>query len=100
MDDRVVGWQIEAFRESDELLDWSVDLPAGISHPALEAVLGMDDLSLPEGYPVTVEQVRAVLHCFKVPADAVGPLDDVGFSYFISAFADTRIVEPGSRLLG
>lgn len=90
MNDHVVGWQIEAFRESDELLAWSVDLPFGASHHALETLLGMDDLSMPEGYPVTLEQVRAVLDNFDVLADTVGPLDDVKYTYFLSAFADTR----------
>jgi len=90
MKDHVVGWQIEAFRESDERLVWSLDLPFGTSHHALETLLGMDDLSMPEGYPVTLEQVRAVLDNFAVPVDTVGPLDDVKYSYFLSAFADTR----------
>ncbi|OXM45238.1 hypothetical protein [Amycolatopsis alba] len=90
MKDYVVGWQIEAFRESDERLAWSLDLPFGTSQHALETLLGMDDLSMPEGYPVTLEQVRAVLDNFAAPADTVGPLDDVKYSYFLSAFADTR----------
>jgi hypothetical protein len=90
MSDHVVGWQIEAFRESDEHLAWSVDLPFGTGHHALEALLGMDDLSMPEGYPVSLEQVRVVLDNFAVPADSVGPLDDVEYTYFLSAFADTR----------
>ncbi|WP_410659577.1 hypothetical protein [Amycolatopsis sp. lyj-112] len=90
MNDPVVGWQIEAFRESDERWAWSADLPFGTSHHTLETLLGMDDLSMPEGYPVTLEQVRAVLDNFDVPADTVGPLDDVRYTYFLSAFADTR----------
>ncbi|MDT8913622.1 hypothetical protein [Amycolatopsis sp. PS_44_ISF1] len=93
-DDHAVGWQIEAFRESDELLAWSVDLPPGASHHVLEAVLGMDNLSIPEGYPITVTQVRTALDSFDVPASEAGPLDDVRFTYFISAFADTRITKP------
>ncbi|WP_410663929.1 hypothetical protein [Amycolatopsis sp. lyj-84] len=90
MNDHVVGWQIEAFRESDERLAWSADLPFGTSYHVLEALLGMDDLSMPEGYPVTLEQVYAVLDNFDVPADTVGPLDNVEYTYFLSAFADTR----------
>ncbi len=88
--DPVVGWQIEAFRKSDELLAWSADLPFGTSYHALETLLGMDDLSMPEGYPVTLEQVRVVLDNFDVPANSVGLLDDVKYTYFLSAFADTR----------
>ncbi len=91
MNDHVLGWQIEAFRESDECLAWSADLPFGTSHHALETLLGMDDLSMPEGYPVTLEQVRAVLDNFHVPSEIVGSLDDVEYTYFLSAFADTRI---------
>jgi hypothetical protein len=97
MNDHAVGWEIEAFRESDELLAWSVDLPPGISHHTLEAMLGIEDMSTPAGYPVTAEQVRAVLDYFDVPTDTAGPLDDVRFTYFISAFADTRTTKPTSN---
>ncbi|MBN9743261.1 hypothetical protein DMP23_19490 [Amycolatopsis sp. A1MSW2902] len=99
MSDQAVGWQIEAFRESDELLAWSVDLPAGVSHQTLETVLGMDDLSVPEGYPISAEQVRALLDCFDTPAGTVGQLDEDRFAYFISAFADPRIATEDSNPL-
>ncbi|MGW4395946.1 hypothetical protein ACWEHA_11700 [Amycolatopsis nivea] len=96
MNEQPVRWQIEAFRESDELLAWSVDLPAGVSHHTLETVLGMADLSMPEGYPISAEQVRAVLDFLDTPADTVGPLDDDRFACFISAFADTGTTKPES----
>ncbi|RJQ87490.1 hypothetical protein [Amycolatopsis panacis] len=96
MNDHAVGWRIEAFRESDELVEWYSDLPPGTSHHVLERVLGVDDMSMPEGYPVTAEQVRAVLDYFDVPEGAAGPLDDARFAYFVAAFADTRTTKPAS----
>jgi hypothetical protein len=88
-----VGWQIEAYRDSDELLEWELDLPPGTSYQVLERVLGIDDMSIPGGYPVTVEQVRAVLDYFDVPPETVGPLDDTRFAYFVGGFADTRTAQ-------
>jgi hypothetical protein len=96
MNDYIVGWQIEAFRKSDELWDWDLDLPPGTSHHVLETLLGIDDMSMPEGYPATAEKVRAVLAHFDVPADTVGPLDDTRFKYYVAAFADTRTAKPTS----
>ncbi|MFD9891945.1 hypothetical protein ACFWY9_21600 [Amycolatopsis sp. NPDC059027] len=93
MNDPAVGWQIEAFRKSDELLDWVLDLPPGISHHTLEDILGYDDMSRPEGYPATAEQVRAVMNHFGVPADTACPLDDTKLKYYVAAFADTRTAQ-------
>lgn len=73
-----------------------MDLPSGASHHTLETVLGMDDLSMPEGYPISVRQVRAVLDYFDALADTAGPLDDGNFGYFISAFADQGSTKPDS----
>jgi hypothetical protein len=101
MSDQAVGWEIEVFRKSDEGLAWLGKLPPGVSHHTLEALLGIDDMSIPAGYPVTTEQVRAVLARFDVsadahfdvPADAVCPLDDTKFIYFVGEFADTRTTQ-------
>ncbi|MCP2253893.1 hypothetical protein LY13_002651 [Prauserella aidingensis] len=78
------AWWLEAFRESDELLEWKVCLE-NASRPELESILGIA-METPVGYDATVSQVKLALEKFYSGAVDKFGLDGSKFSFCVSAY--------------
>lgn len=82
--DLMCRWSIEAYRRSDELCEWVVDLDA--DRASLERTLAIE-LPTPDAYGLTLKQARLAMQfaCDQAGEDVY--LDDSKFELFLSASA-------------
>lgn len=80
------NWQLEAFRESDELRDWRVKL-VGVTTIELEQKLGCSMPTL-DSYDLTVDEVEMLLRLVSAEAAQRVNLNADQFTYAVSAYAD------------
>lgn len=83
--DENVIWELEAFREDDELINWSLPLP-GADRVSLEGILGIE-ISTPGGYELNTGQVEDLLNRYCGEQVKWPRLDASKFSYFIAVYA-------------
>ncbi len=80
-------WVLEAFRDSDELLAWELDLP-GAELAVLAERLDLPELDLYGGFRLTRAQARIAAGFAPAEARAAVDLDAPGLDFFIAIFAD------------
>ncbi|GAA4529399.1 DUF7683 domain-containing protein [Amycolatopsis samaneae] len=81
-----MAWQVEAFRRSDELLEWEVAL-IDVSRDELKKELGLSDISIPASYPLTARQVVSALRLASSDSVVEARLDEGKFEFFLSEYA-------------
>jgi hypothetical protein len=80
-------WVLEAFRDSDELLAWELDLP-GAEQAVLAERLDLPELDLSGGFRLTRAQARAAAAFAPAEAREAVDLDAPDLDFFLGAFAD------------
>ncbi|KAA5837266.1 hypothetical protein ABT337_15170 [Saccharopolyspora hirsuta] len=80
-------WTVEAFRVSDEGLEWDLDL-GGAGRADLESALGIDKLDVPGSVPITEAQAKVLLRVIANidPGMYLGGSGEL--RYFLTEYAD------------
>lgn len=80
-------WVLEAFRLSDELLAWDLDLP-GADQATLAERLNLPELDESGGFLISREQARIAASFADPAARLAVDLESDGLEFFIASFAD------------
>jgi hypothetical protein len=81
-------WVLEAFRDSDELLAWELDLP-GAEQAVLAERLDLPGLDTSGGFRLTRAQARAAAAFATPEARQAVELDAPGLDFFISSYSES-----------
>ncbi len=79
-------WVLEAFRDSDELLAWKLDLPDA-DPVTLAQQLSLPYLDASGGFPLSKAQARAAAALTAPAARQEIDLETEGLSFFITLYA-------------